>query len=599
MSKSCGIPMRSPPRGGSGQQVQVLTSGSPGRDEYGWLANRWAAAISSGTMVFPKGAYHISGGFTIPKGKSMTIQGAGKDQTILRCWDDGLASGAVAPRKLFTTQKPSYDPAGWGTLSGYPSGTIQAAPAGATTLTLASGSFTTPGWYVLASAESTVVKTAGTTIKSKGEMVRVLSWSGGVATLERGTKKAYDAGDAIYDCTQDVIPNLTIEGITFDGRRWVSGSPRSNPQLHGTEWAQHFWNGAFVANLTIRNCRFMYSSSWSFDTRMAYNVTFENVSCDFLPSSATGGPSAANWDHCSKVVVTDFTCDQNGMGWIGQSATPNVKIHAGIGEVSMTRVGWPNGIPYDKSDGVDRGFKIDDHGMGSQNITLIDCGTDGINLGNNQWLRGPKNVYIKNCNPTTIWIGTNTQNVLIEDCTFTFYGSDFTAQAVAPPYAVPEPDYATGITFRRCTFLGRNNDYTFSLMIGRNVVFEDCTIYGGPGYGRFHQPSFNNVSFPDNWTFRRCRFIPQNASCKLQCNFASGWSIYFDQWNEIGNATSADISGFFSTYSGGLNAGTVTVNSGAVLKVYTNVAFTLVEEPNATLVNNGSIAVYNRSQYPQ
>jgi hypothetical protein len=116
-------------------------------------------------------------------------------------------------------------------------------------------------------------------------------------------------------------------------------------------------------------------------------------------------------------------------------------MHSGSTDVALSNCQTTNGF--------------DMHGFDERRISIIGCSGDGGDVGNDAWLAGAQNVFIRNCtfsNP--IGFHANVKNVLVTDTAFGGIAVYSTEPGTTPTVGVPAGGMTDELQFDRCTVLG-------------------------------------------------------------------------------------------------------------------------------------------------
>lgn len=305
------------------------------------------------------------------------------------------------------------------------------------------------------------------------ELVKVVSYdqTTGKAMLDAKVGRDYAAPASLCPYEGATCANIKVQGISFDGATMDGSNTSEGLLMLGIA------DNVQLIDLHAKNFR-----SDAIATNTARNVSVTNCSVQGASEGGAGAGYGFSIYRSRHVVLQ------------GDSATGcrhGILLHSGTMDVQIRSCTTPNGF--------------DLHGYDERRVDITDCSGDGLDVGNDAWLGGAKDVHLTHCNITGdvgFHAGTG---IVCTDCQFGAIGLYSVEAGTTPTVGIPAAEQVGDLTlvgctmtsggscvidqgaqrygtvaFRDCKFRSKSTSLDLSYSgAGGSLAFTGCTFYTG------------------------------------------------------------------------------------------------------------------------
>jgi len=408
-------------------------------DDSAWLTQQIANAINAGQSeyVIPAGDYVLDNPIVIPPGTSnFTIRGAGASQTVLRTPNKQISHAfRVGVIPIIWNN--------WG-IANQPNFNVSPVRTGAQKVQLLPDQNPLqPGYYVL--WDNYNIKCAKNVWNNlnHAEVVQVLSYNPNtrIATLDVPVGREYSVTPKLAFMGGQVCKNLTISDMGFNG---ACGSSASNGIV-----------GAGITDgLKLKNLEVSNFFTEAIMTTTCRNVEIEGCKIDGAIAGDPGNGYGFTIYRSRFVTIKNCRSDQN--------MRHGLILHSGTLDVSISDCQ------------MDAGFDL--HGYDERRVQFNRC-VGSINIGNDAWLGGAKDVLVSSCEVPEIEFHPNVSQVSVTNSKIGGVRLFNTVPGTTAYPAEPAGGFPDAILFSKCD-IASNTSYTVLWDCGKagTLTFVNCKI---------------------------------------------------------------------------------------------------------------------------
>jgi hypothetical protein len=251
------------------------------------------------------------------------------------------------------------------------------------------------------------------------ELVKVLSCdpATGKATLDAKVGRDYSSQAWLCPYEGAACANIKIQGISFDGSTSDGSGTSEGLVMVGIA------DGVQLVDLHAKNFR-----SDAIATNTARNVSISNCSVQGASEGGAGAGYGFSIYRSRNVLL---------QGDNASGCRHGILLHSGTMDVQIKSCQTPNGF--------------DLHGYDERRVDIADCTGDGLDVGNDAWLGGAKDVHLSKCDITGdvgFHAGTG---IVCTDCKFGTVGLYSVEAGTTPTVGVPASEEIGDLTLVRCT----------------------------------------------------------------------------------------------------------------------------------------------------
>jgi hypothetical protein len=387
-------------------------------DDSVWINQEIKSAILTGQTEYrlPAGTYTIENPIVIPDGTSnFTLRGAGMDETTIKTPNKKL-NYAIGVGVITMCHN------NWG-LTNRQNSLVANTKTGSRTLQLlANQTPPQPGYYVLWD-QNVVLRISGDNgSMNHAEVVKVQGYDAvsRTVTLDCPVGREYNVNPRLADLRSGICTNVAVTDLGFDGT-----APSST-------FTTSFVSAGISDGLVLGRLKVTNYVTNAISTNLARNVLIEGTVVDGATAGGPGGGYGVAIYRSRFVTIKNCT-DYN--------ARHSFIMHSGSMDVLVDGCSTGPG-----------GFDL--HGYDERRIVFQNCTGNGINVGNDAYLAGARDVWVKNCNFTAGEIGLhqNVRNIYFLNTTAPLVSLYYTAAGSTK--ATPSGGFADSILFQGCTIQG-------------------------------------------------------------------------------------------------------------------------------------------------
>ncbi len=418
----------------SGTQAQPLII----TDDAVWITQGIQDALTAGlpSYTVPAGTYNIQSPIIIPAGtQNFSLLGAGSGQTILTT-PYGKLSHLITAGSLYNIYRNT-------SALKLSAGVKQ----GDASIVLP---ITTPiqigKYYALQDDYTVSAGSLTTVVKPRFELVKFTSFStiSGRAALDKPSAREYNVNPVIYFADNYVSKNISISGFGMDGT--IVGTT--------TDASDRLVYGVLIDNLALTDLKVQTFQSAGIEVDQCRNVHITNSIVNHSVDLGAGQGYGFILRHSRFVDVSNCSADGCRHGFI---------LHSGTTDTTITSC---------VASGAYSNFDL--HGFDERRVTFTNCTSgNSINIGNDKWLAGAKNVTIQSCSlggPLVLCPNANVITV-----TNSSLGGVRTSY-VNSPLSNPVSGFPNNVKFDTCTFSTDNNVFTNQPTTIGTISFNLCTF---------------------------------------------------------------------------------------------------------------------------
>jgi len=384
-----------------------------------------------------------------------------------------------------------------------------------------------PPGYAVIWDETKIVCAKGPNVSmNHAELVKVLTYDAatGKATLDTKVGRSYSSPAWLCPYEGATCANLKIQGISFDGST-ADGSPTSEGLI-----MVGIADGVQLVDLHAKNFR-----SDAIATNTARNVQITGCSVQGASEGGAGAGYGFSIYRSRNVLL---------QGDSAVGCRHGILLHSGTMDVDVKSCQTPNGF--------------DLHGYDERRVNITDCSGDGLDIGNDAWLGGAKDVHLTGCTITGdvgFHAGTG---IVCTDCKFGSIGLYSVEAGTTPTVGVPASEEIGDLTLIGCTMTtGGNGLNDQGAKRYGKVTLRDCKFRS--------KSTCLDLSFSGavgSLACTGCTFYTQSVDHVVQFHDMPGGTVTLDKCTLIGRGAlgiwvkdnvRADVSIVGCRYIGGPN----------------------------------------------
>lgn len=425
-------------------------------------------ALSRGLTeyVIPAGTYVLTNSIIIPAGTSnFTLRGAGKDKTVFTT-PSGKMHWIVQVGSLFN--------------SGYKRNAAIKLPAsvkeGDLDILLPNGVSVETGKYYVLEDDYKITSSQDPSVAApRWEIVKFTSFSPSTrrAVLESPAAREYEVNPHVTLAQGYVSNNITVQGMGLVGTL-------PNTTVDASDRIVYAW---LVDHLTLRDLKVDTFQSAALEVEESRNVTIDDVNVSHAVDLGPGQGYGVIVKHSRFSLIQNSHADGCRHGFILHSGSTDALVLNCVASGSISN--------------------LDLHGYDERRVTFQSCTAgNSINIGNDKWLGGDKDIKIINCSlGGPIVLCPNARNIQVVNTDL--WG--FKLSSSEDPLSTPPGGFPGKVSFEDCYF-----------RTAQGIITRECKTIG-----KF---SFNRCTFeeiPTAWgtmflitqiadgtmVFDRCKFI--------------------------------------------------------------------------------------------
>ncbi len=407
-------------------------------DDSGWINSGILDAIAHGLPEYniPAGNYQIINPIIIPAGtRNFALKGAGISQTRFTT-PSGKANQIVRVGSLFNQYRKVN-----------PINLASSVKEGDPDILIPNGVSVETGKYYVLEDSYTISSSQDVSVsRPRFELVRFTAFSPSTrrAVLENPAAREYDHTPRITPVDSYVSKNITVQGMGMNGS--LPGTT-----TNASDRIVYAW---MVDGLTLRDLDVNTFQSAALEVEESRNVSMDNIHVAHAVDLGPGQGYGVIGKHCRFFYVQNSTADGCRHGFI---------LHSGTTDAAFTNC-----------DATGAFSNLDLHGYDERRVVFQNCSSsNSINIGNDKWLAGEKDIKIINCSlGGPIVLCPNARNIRV-------VGTDlwgFKLTSSTDSGSNPPGGYADKIFFENCYFRADSGVITKeSNQIG-TISFTRCTF---------------------------------------------------------------------------------------------------------------------------